>query len=185
MHLKKTSRSETDRYLIECSKADGLDIVFVSYLERPSEDVHYSTNNYTRKQLRALSNDHTHFDHGEEHRHNLSAWEEGYGHVMLLNIPELIKPVSIGPGITGSGSDGIPLRTGIDRARDFDASVIWCHNAWGLEDIPSWLTGRLDANNIFDGGTFDLTGNMFQHIKTGNTIIFVFANTRAGDVGLQ
>jgi hypothetical protein len=45
------------------------------------------------------------------------------------------------------------LQRGIERAHDIGATVIWCHNAWGLEDIPSWLTGRLEANNIFDGGT--------------------------------
>ena len=173
VHLKKTSRAETDRYLIECSKADGLDVVFVSYLERPSEHVHYSTNNYTRNQLRALSNKHTSFEHGEEHRHNLSAWEEGYGHVMLLNIPELIKPVSIGPGITDQGTDGIPLRIGIDKARAFDGRVIWCHNAWGLEDIPSWLAGRLDANNIFDGGTHGSYRNSFyRYLNIGLRVPF-------------
>ena len=65
----------------------------------------------------------------------------------------MIQPVSIGPGITDKGTDGIHLRSGIDRARAFDGRVIWCHNAFGLEDIPNWLSGRLDANNIFDGGT--------------------------------
>jgi hypothetical protein len=173
VHLKKTSRAETDRYLIECSKADGLDVVFVSYLERPSDHVHYSTNNYTRKQLQALSNAHTRFDHGEEHRHNFSSWEEGYGHVMLLNIPELIKPVSIGPGITDNGTDGTPLRVGIDKARSFDGRIIWCHNAWGLEDIPSWLAGRLDANNIFDGGTHgSYEHSFYRYLNIGLRVPF-------------
>ena len=38
------------------------------------------------------------------------AFKEGYGHVMFLHLPELIQPVSIGPGISGKGTDGIPLR---------------------------------------------------------------------------
>jgi hypothetical protein len=173
VHLKKTSRAQTDRYLIECSKADGLDVVFVSYLERPSEHVHYSTNNYTRGQLQALSNAHTRFDHGQEHRHNFSPWEEGYGHVMLLNIPELIKPVSIGPGITDQGTDGRPLRVGIDKALENDGRVIWCHNAWGLEDIPSWLAGRLDANNIFDGGTHgSYEHSFYRYLNIGLAVPF-------------
>lgn len=173
VHLKNTSRPETDRYLIECSQADGLDVVFVSYLERPSEDVHYSTNAYSRSELRSMSNAHTHFDHGEEHRHNLSPWEEGYGHVMLLNIPELIRPVSIGPGITDSGTDGTPLRTGIDQARSAGGRIIWCHNAWGLENIPSWLAGRLDANNIFDGGTHgSYEHSFYRYLNIGLNVPF-------------
>lgn len=153
VHLKKVSRGESDQYLQEVGRADGLDLVYVSYLERAQEDVDYTTNRYSREELQALSNNHVHFDRGEEHRHNFGPGDEGYGHVMLLAIPELVYPVSIGPGIAKTGTDGLPLRRGIERAHDIGATVIWCHNAWGLEDIPSWLTGRLEANNIFDGGT--------------------------------
>lgn len=153
VHLKKVSRGESDRYLQDVGRADGLDLVYVSYLERANDDVDYTTNRYSRADLQALSNAHVHFDHGEEHRHNFGGGGEGYGHVMLLAIPELVYPVSIGPGIAKTGTDGLPLARGIERARDIGATVIWCHNAWGLEDIPSWLTGRLEANNIFDGGT--------------------------------
>jgi len=153
VHLKKVSRGESDRYLLDVGRADGLDLVYVSYLERANEDVDYTTNRYSRAELQALSNRHVHFDHGEEHRHNFGGGDEGYGHVMLLAIPELVYPVSIGPGISKTGTDGLPLQRGIERAHDIGATVIWCHNAWGLEDIPNWLTGRLEANNIFDGGT--------------------------------
>lgn len=153
VHLKKVSRGESDQYLLEVGRADGLDLVYVSYLERANDDVDYTTNRYTRAELQGLSNRHVRFDHGEEHRHNFGSGGEGYGHVMLLAIPELVYPVSIGPGIAKTGTDGLPLQRGIERAHDIGATVIWCHNAWGLEDIPSWLTGRLEANNIFDGGT--------------------------------
>ena len=153
VHLQKVTRAESDRYLVESATADGLDLVFVSYLERAEADKHYTTNRYSREELRALSTDHVHFDNGEEHRHNFAGFGEGYGHVMLLNIPELVYPVSIGPGISKVGTDGIPIKRGIERAREMGGTVIWCHNKWGLEDIPNWLSGRLHANNIFDGGT--------------------------------
>jgi hypothetical protein len=153
VHVRKIMRAESDRYLIESATADGLDLVFVSYLERAEDDIDYTSNQYTRSELHALSTPHVHFDHGEEHRHNFTGYGEGYGHVMLLNIPELVYPVSIGPGISKTGTDGIPLRRGIERASDIGGTVIWCHNAWGLEDVPNWLSGRLHANNIFDGGT--------------------------------
>lgn len=153
VHLQKVTRGESDDYLVDVGMADGLDLVFVSYLERAEDDVHYTSNEYTREELHSLNNQHVHFDHGEEHRHNFGAGGEGYGHVMLLAIPELVYPVSIGPGISKTGTDGLPLRRGIDRAHELGATVIWCHNDWGLEDIPNWLAGRLHANNIFDGGS--------------------------------
>lgn len=90
---------------------------------------------------------------GEEHRHNFHRGGEGYGHVMLLDLKRLIRPVSIGPGIMRSGTDGIAIQRGIRRAREDGASVIWCHNAYGLEDLPNWLAGTIDAQNIFDGGS--------------------------------
>lgn len=153
VHLQKVTRQESDKYLVDCGTADGLDLVFVSYLERAEADAHYTTNRYAPKELHALSTDHVHFGYGEEHRHNFGPGGEGYGHVMLLNIPELVYPVSIGPGISRVGTDGIPIKRGIDRAREMGGTVIWCHNKWGLEDIPNWISGRLHANNIFDGGT--------------------------------
>lgn len=153
VHLQKLTRIESDDYLVDVGTADGLDLVFVSYLERAEADVDYTTNGYSRADLHALNTDHVHFDHGEEHRHNFGGGGEGYGHVMLLAIPELVYPVSIGPGISKTGTDGLPLARGIDRAHEMGGTVIWCHNKWGLEDIPSWLAGRLEANNIFDGGT--------------------------------
>ncbi|MGD9856283.1 MAG: CehA/McbA family metallohydrolase, partial [Planctomycetaceae bacterium] len=153
VHVNKITRAESDRYLIESAIADGLDLVFVSYLERAEADIDYTSNTYSRSDLHALNTGRVQFDNGEEHRHNFAAQGQGYGHVMLLSIPELVYPVSIGPGISKTGSDGIPLRRGIERAHEIGGTVIWCHNDWGLEDVPNWLAGRLHANNIFDGGT--------------------------------
>ncbi len=159
VHLRKITKPESNRYLLEIWLFDGLDLVFVSYLERANADVDYTTNRYSKKEIESLSTKHVHFGHGQEHRHNFGPGDEGYGHVMLLNIPELIYPVSIGPGISKTGTDGIPLQRGIDQAHELGGSVIWCHNDWGLEDTPNWLAGRLHANNIFDGGTH----GSFQH----------------------
>ena len=91
------------------------------------------------------------FNNGEEHRHNFLSYGQGYGHVMLLNIKELVKPVSIGPGITGAGVDDLPLGPGIDNARKQGGTIFWCHNTSGYEQIVNVLAGRLDAFNVFDG----------------------------------
>ncbi len=151
LHLKRLSKAEADRYLTEVPLADGLDVVFLSYLERAVEDLEYTSNKYTLHDLARLSHGHLHFGHGEEHRHNFDTHGEGYGHILLLDIPYLVHPVSIGPGITRAGPDFPPMRQGIDAARGAGGKVIWAHNLYGFEDIPNWVTGRVDANNIFDG----------------------------------
>ena len=173
VHLQKVDRKQADRYLVEVAMGDGLDIVYVSYLERAGADVDYTTNKYTRGDLKRLSNAKVTFDHGEEHRHNFAGFGQGYGHVMLLNIPELVHPVSIGPGITKKGTDGLPLKAGIQIAHGMGATVIWCHNDWGLEDIPNWLMGRLHANNIFDGGTHgSYKHSFYRYLNAGLHVPF-------------
>jgi len=153
LHLMKLSRADCDRYLEEIPKADDLDVLFLSYLERADADRTYISNRYTTDDLKRLSLETgVVFGNGEEHRHNFSAFGSGYGHVMLLNLRELVQPVSIGPGIMKTGSDGIPLSRGIQQAKRDGATAIWCHNVFGMESEANWLLGHLDAMNIYDGG---------------------------------
>ena len=151
LHLMKLSKQQADRYLQEVPLADGLEVVFLSYLERSGADLEYTSNKYSRRELERLSHEHLHWGHGQEHRHNFGSHGEGYGHILLLDIPYIIQPVSIGPGITKAGADAPPLQEGIDEARRGGGKVIWAHNMFGFEDIPNWITGRVHANNIFDG----------------------------------
>ena len=153
LHVMKLSREECDRYLADVPKADDLDVLFLSYLERADADQTYISNRYNAGDLSALSaTSGVVFGNGEEHRHNFGDFGDGYGHVMLLNIKELVQPVSIGPGIMKTGSDGIPLSRGIQQAKRDGATAIWCHNVFGIESEANWLLGRLDAMNIYDGG---------------------------------
>ncbi|MDA1166313.1 MAG: CehA/McbA family metallohydrolase [Planctomycetota bacterium] len=153
LHVMKLSRQECDRYLAEIPKADDLDVLFLSYLERADADRTYISNEYNKGDLDDLTaKTGVVFGNGEEHRHNFAGFGAGYGHVMLLNIKELIQPVSIGPGIMKTGHDGIPLTRGIQQAKRDGATTIWCHNVFGVESEANWLLGRLDAMNIFDGG---------------------------------
>ncbi len=154
LHLMKLSRTQSDRYLREIPRGDGLDLLFVSHLERIADDA-YITNTYSSGDLQALSGDGILFGNGEEHRQNFDKFGEGYGHVMLLDLKELVEPVSIGPGIMEEGHDGIPLRRGIGSARKDGATVIVCHSAYGFEDVPNWVSGLIDAHNIFDGSLDD------------------------------
>ncbi len=153
LHLMKLSREQCDRYLTEIPRSDDLDVLFLSYLERAGADRDYISNGYSRDDIVKLTRESgVVFGNGEEHRHNFTGFGQGYGHVMLLNIRELIQPVSIGPGIMKTGTDGIPLTRGIQQARRDGATAIWCHNVFGYEADPNWLLGRLDAMNIYDGG---------------------------------
>lgn len=155
LHLQKMTREQADRYLHEHPTADGLDVLFISHLRRAEADEDYITNAYPIGALPGTSANGLLMHNGEEHRHNFGGGGEGFGHVMLLDIPALIRPVSIGPGIMKAGTDSPPLRVGIDEAKAQGGRAIWCHNDFGFEDVPNLVSGRLDAVNIFDGGSRD------------------------------
>ena len=130
------------------------------------------SNEYTLADLERLGGRDLLFGNGEEHRHN-GGGGEGYGHVMFLNIRELVRPVSIGVGITGRDPDWPPLRPGIAQARDRRATVVWCHNRLGHEDVPSWLGGLVDAQNIFDGGsTGSYAESFYRYLNIGLKVPF-------------
>ncbi|MGE3780666.1 MAG: CehA/McbA family metallohydrolase [Pirellulaceae bacterium] len=178
LHLMKLSYVEAIRYLELVPRTDGLDVVFLSHLRRIPDERDYISNqivenSFTGGELQRLSQGGVTFGNGEEHRHNFGRGSEGYGHVMLLDLPHLIQPVSIGPGIMGSGDDGRPLQTGIREARAAGATVIWCHNTFGLEDIPNWMAGLLQAQNIFDGGVHGSYHDTFyRYLNLGMRIPF-------------
>jgi hypothetical protein len=92
---------------------------------------------------------------------------------MLLDLVKLIQPVSIGPGIMATGTDGRPLQTGIREARADGATVIWCHNTFGFEDVPNWMAGLLHAQNIFDGGEHgSYQDTFYRYLNLGMRIPF-------------
>jgi hypothetical protein len=173
LHLRKMTRQQVDRYLTEIPRADGLNIVFVSYLERALVSKTYSSNEYTRADLEKLNGVDLRFGNGEEYRHNFGPGAEGYGHVMLLDVAQRILPASVGPGITLEGNDSTPLQPGIRLGRDGGATVIWCHNTFGYEDIPNWLGGYVDAQNIFDGGNRNsYADTYYRYLNLGMTVPF-------------
>ena len=174
LHIMKLSREECDRYLTEIPAADHLDVVFVSHLERAIVDATYITNRYSTADLNRLSETTgVLFGWGEEHRHNMNAGPEGYGHVMLLNIQELIQPVSIGKGIMKQGTDGIPLARGILSAKRQGGTIVWCHNGWGRESTPNLFQKNVDAVNIFDGGTrSSYSDSFYRYLNAGLRVPF-------------
>lgn len=153
LHLNGLTRAQVDDYLRAIPRADGLELLFISYLERADADRDYISNDYTPADLREFERGGVVFGNGQEHRHNFEGFGAGYGHVMFLNLPKLVRPVSIGRGIMKEGPDWPPLQRGVQAARADGATVVWCHNNFGHEDVPNWLAGLVHAHNIFDGGT--------------------------------
>ncbi len=168
LHLMKLTQNESDEYLRQVPAADGLQVLFISYLERHKDDVAYITNRYPIGELKQFAATGVLYSNGQEHRHNFEAYGQGYGHVMFLGIRNLVRPVSLGQGLTGAGFDDRPLRLGIDDARGQKGTVIWCHNTNGHEDVPSALSGRLDALNFFDGSrSGKLEDNYYRYLNIG------------------
>src|SRR5262249_23950897 len=85
-HLNNITRAEADASLRPFPAADGIKMMFISYLERQGDDERYITNGYPIGALPDLAGSGVVFDNGDEHRHNFSAFGIGYGHVMLLGI---------------------------------------------------------------------------------------------------
>ena len=178
LHLMNLTHAEADRYLRVVPRGDDLDLVFLSHLRRIPDERDYISNvivenSFTGGDLQRLSQDGVLFANGEEHRHNFGPGGEGYGHVMLLDLLRLIRPVSIGPGIMAEGTDGLPLRRGIQQARADGATVIWCHNTFGMEDVPNWMDGLLHAQNIFDGGLHgSYRDSFYRYLNLGLRVPF-------------
>ena len=173
LHLNKMSRAQADEYLRTVPASDGLELVFVSNLRREKDESSYITNEHRTADLQKLNTPDVQFGWGQEHRHNYGSHGQGYGHVMLLNIKQLIRPVSIGSGIMGKGTDYPSLQRGIRKARAQNATVVWCHSSFGLEDIPNWFSGTLDAQNIFDGGGHGSYADTFyRYLNVGLRVPF-------------
>lgn len=168
LHLRGMTLEDTDEYLRQIPAADGLKVLFISYLERHQDDKQYITNRYAIGDLEQFSPAGILVNNGEEHRHNFDGFGQGYGHVMMLAIKQLVKPVSLGPGITGEGNDDQPLRIGIEEARRQGGTVLWCHNTNGHEDVPNVLAGRIAALNVFDGSrTGNYEENYYRYLNLG------------------
>ncbi|MCO6459740.1 MAG: CehA/McbA family metallohydrolase [Pirellulaceae bacterium] len=173
LHLMRLTHAEAVDYLRTVPRADELDLLYVSHLRRVPDERHYITNQFTAADLARLSTEQLLLVHGQEHRHNFGPGGEGYGHVMFLDLLQLIQPVSIGPGIMGEGTDGLPLQAGIQAARRAGATVVWCHNTFGYEDLPNWAAGLLDAQNIFDGGTHgSYEDTFYRYLNLGLRVPF-------------
>ncbi|GAB5458783.1 MAG: hypothetical protein Hens3KO_18130 [Henriciella sp.] len=152
LHMLEVTRDFADRYLSIVPSADGLNVVYVSHLQRDGVDHTYVTNDMRPDDLAQFDTPTLSFGFGQETRHNFGTFGEGYGHILFLAIQDILPPVSIGAELSRMTHDYPPLKPTITSAKDHGASTIWAHNNFGMEDIPSWIAGLVDAQNLFDGG---------------------------------
>jgi hypothetical protein len=176
------NRREAEEYLRTTARSDGLDLVYVSHLERAGQTQRYVSNEFTVDDLRRWSDARVTFVNGEEHRHEggrssrrSGADELRYGHVLFLDLPRLVEPASYGAIFTpgAAADDSIPMQRAIREARAANGTIIWCHGRQGTEDVPNWIDGLLHAQNIFDGGNDGTVEEVFYpYLNAGLRVPF-------------
>ena len=129
-------------------RVEDLRMTAISILKRG--DLEYATNKYPMGALTEFSSAHHYVQCGEENRHNSEPWAQGYGHVMLLGIKNVVHPISRGVLVDAFDPDYPPLSYACDDTRRQGGVVIWCHNGTGMEAPVAAALGKLDAFNLFD-----------------------------------
>ena len=144
-------------------RIEDLRMTAVSILKR--WDLEYATNAYPPGMLTEFSSAHHYVQCGEENRHNFDAWgPSGYGHVMLLNIRNVVEPVSRGLLVDAFDPDYPPLSYACDDAHRQGGIVIWCHNGQGMEAPVAAALGKLDAFNLFDPNWMDVEYDIYYRM---------------------
>lgn len=130
--------------------AEALDVSVISYLIR--NDSPYITNRYPVGRLPQFSRDGTIMDMGEEARNNRTFGGFGYGHVLFLNIPKAVEPVSTGLLAKEKNAPDFPTLSMLcAEARRIGGTTVWCHNGSGIEAPVAAALGHMDAYNLADG----------------------------------
>ncbi|MCI0441489.1 MAG: CehA/McbA family metallohydrolase [Chloroflexi bacterium] len=140
--------SRPDERLRLDPRVEDLRMTAVSILKR--RELEYATNKYPPGMLTEFSSAHHYVQCGEESRHNREPWAIGYGHIMLLNIRNVVEPLSRGVLVDAFDPDYPPLSYACDDAHRQGGVVIWCHNGQGMEAPVAAALGKLDAFNLFD-----------------------------------
>src|SRR4051794_39091742 len=128
-------------------RVEDLPIFIVSVLKR--RELAYASNVFPIGR-HALSTPEHLIDVGEESRHNDEPWHIGYGHIMLVNIKQMVEPISRGVLVDDANPDYPPLIDACDAAHGQGGVVLWCHQAQGMEAPVAAILGRLDGINLFD-----------------------------------
>ena len=154
--------SRPDERLQMDPRIEDLRMTAVSILKR--RDLEYATNKYPPGMLTEFSSAHHYVQCGEESRHNREPWVGGYGHVMLLNIHNVVEPLSRGVLVDAFDPDYPPLSYACDDAHRQGGIVIWFHNGQGMEAPVAAALGKLDAFNLFDPNWNDVEYDIYYRM---------------------
>ena len=143
------------------TEVNDLSVTAVSVLQRG--EIPYASNRFPIGFMTDFSTEHRQVDCGEETRHN-SHHGGGYGYVMLLNLRNLVEPVSRGDLVSAFDPDYPPLCYACDDARTQGGLVIWCHNGSGMEAPVAAALGKLHAFNLFDPSWKELEYDIWYHL---------------------
>jgi hypothetical protein len=146
VHYNEKETRPLDRLRLD-PRVEDLPVFVVSVLKR--RELAYASNAFPIGR-HPLSSDQHVIDVGEESRHNDTPWHIGLGHIMLINIRQLVEPVSRGVLVDDASPDYPPLIDACDATRRQGGLVLWCHNANGMEAPVAAALGRLDGLNLFD-----------------------------------
>jgi hypothetical protein len=146
VHYPESESRPEERLWLD-PRVEDLPVLVVSILKR--RDERPASNSFPVG--RHAFSDATHvIDIGEETRHNSSLWEIGLGHLLLINILNVVEPVGRGLLIDDSAPDYPPLLDACDEARRQGGVALWCHSGRGIEAPVASILGRLDGMNVFD-----------------------------------
>ena len=159
IHYNELESRPEERLRLD-TEVNDLNVTAVSILQR--EQIPYASNAFPVGFMTDFSTDYRQVDCGEETRHN--AHHGGYGHVMLLNLRNLVEPVSRGDLVSAFDPDYPPLCHACDDARTQGGIVIWCHNGNGLEAPVAAGLGKLHAFNLFDPCWKDLEYDLWYKL---------------------
>lgn len=148
-HFQVEMDEDPDDHLRTVPPAEALDVSVISYLIRGN--LPYKSNKYRIGRLPEFSRGGTLVDMGEECRNNKGNYEFGYGHVLFLNIPRLVEPVSTGLLSPKPNAPDFPTISMLcEEAKRIGGTTIWCHNGQGMELPVAAALGYIDAFNVGD-----------------------------------
>lgn len=149
IHYDQNETRPDDRLRLD-PRVEDLRFTAISILVR--RDLPYASNKYPPGVMTDFCSAHHYVECGEENRHNSPAnsIDDGYGHIMLLRIREVVDPISRGYLVDDVDPDYPPLCYACDDAHRQGGIVVWCHNGKGMEAPVAAALGKLDGFNLFD-----------------------------------
>jgi hypothetical protein len=143
------TEDDPDRRLMYDSRVEDLRTMEISYVKR--EDKPYSSNKYSPGVLKEFSDERHYVQCGIETRHNMGGSHTyGFGHVLLLNLRNVVEPVSRGLLVDPLAPDYPPISYASDDTKQQGGIVIWCHNGHGIESPVAAILGKVDAISLWD-----------------------------------